>query len=556
MTTKSIYDKYKKNSIRGNTMESLCKISTDILDLFRKKWINGNQKSYDKFIKDIILCCILTEIAVQYSHKRMVYTLPFAKFEHIISALYKKGDSYTYYRNFMRSLRKGNEYFYCIELGHMEMNYKTGEKEKVQSVYCTTEKFAKILDRICERKLQFTELNLTALHRNKRGIDKITMFKYETEKKNTVYEFSSLSELFRDIDFSGMTLEDVNKKKKEIKENTKISRIKTIIGLDSCIVGTSNEYKRMAPSDYEYDHKAVFKTEAVKRFAQMDPLAVKDKSLRMSILTMQDIESEMSQNGEFDLYYRRSKYGRLYQFGGYNIQLLSKEHRNEVLDDVCIDIKASFFSLMHNYAKINGYEGDLPYLQRMFDDPDTYRKNVWNDIKKYDLPLKYEYVKTGFTSMGYGAKTSEKQIAAAIKYNQDVALVTIGGYFDKYTPERLVSHPDFKGLRDDVNKVWDFMIKKIKSSGKKFLTNDAGAVINISTSKKNELVTFVYHGMEVKALFAIMSMFDGMKDPYGLLLHDGLYVRRDCMKGITIPMIQEHVFNETGYSLKFSLENA
>lgn len=537
------------------------KISTNILNILRRQWLTrGNALNYEKFIDEVIKGFILTEVLAYHKKGYQVYTLGLRMFLDTIQILRPSINPRGIYYRVMKNLEKKG-YFYCIDTGY-KLENECGEVDSKLSTYCTTEKFAKILDEICKNELQYVKIDINKLHSNKRGITKRTILKYDNGKfgKNHVeYEYTNFHDLCRQICFTGMTLEQVNQKKKELKENSTVARVETIIPIDSCIISTTTAGRFNPPLNYTYSNSTYLDIEEVNEIAKRDcKNDTIDKSERNAILALRriDVIMDHKQEGQIDVYYRSSKYGRLYQFGGYNIQLIPKEYRNKILSIyISIDMKAAFFSLMYNYAKINGYEGELPYLQRMFDDPDAYRKNVWNDIKKYDPQLEYEYVKTGFTAMGYGAKISEKQIEAAVKYNMKTALVAASGYYDKFTPERLAAHPDFKGLGEDIKKVKKFIIKNVKSTKKKRLTNEAGAVINISTCKGKEIIPFVYQGMEVKALFAILSFFDGMKDPCGLLLHDGLYIRRECMVGVTLENIQEHVFNETGYSLKFSLEN-
>ena len=521
-------------------MKCLISIDTDILEIYKYKWDNSPALSYKKFADEVIKCVILTDIKRFHSYGYNVYSLEFSKYSFIIEILRPDVNAYSIYNRIMHDLEQ-EEYFYCIEKG-----YHRSKEDWRPSAYCTTETFIKTLDKISSKKLKYIQFDIKLLHDRKIGIEKAPIYKYNGKEYEKFNDFVN-----KEYDFKGKSIVEIQKIRKEIKQNSIEVRTITRTGLDFCIISESNAKKELRKNS-DSNHNCEINIDKTRMVANLDYMK-SDRKLRANILIARNLVLGMEDDG-YIMNYHHTKHGRLYQ-SGYNLQMMSKELRKEILDKYrSIDVKAAYYSLMYNYAIVNEYPGELPYLKRIYNDPDGYRNAIYEELKTFDPKVTYDYVKTSLTAMGYGARCSEKQIKTAIDNNIKVALVNTEGYENKYTPEKLVSIQDFKGLHEDIVKVKKFMVKKVRESGKKQLTNKAGSVINVS-SKPKEITTSIYQGMEVEVLFAMIDYFkeQNLVDPVGLMVHDEVYIKKNYMEGVTEKSIQNFVFKKTGYMLKFTI---
>lgn len=532
-------------------MECLTSINTDILNSFRTKWINNKfSLSYKKMTADILKAVILTDVARLTLLKCSVYTLEFQKYEREISILRPDINAYKFYITAMHDL-EDEGYFYCIEKGYRSVD-EEGEVFTRPSVYCTHANFINYLSLLYvkNKNITYTSLDLQKFHDKKQGITRNTIYSYQGK------EYNRYNDIRADVAKLGVSIIEFESILKDAKNNNLITtRTETYVPLDDCIVSIGTDYIRKVPLNYSKKETIFINKEMVSWFGDFDYNSSTQR-MKNFILISSNIADEMGEDGSLTVYYHDTKNGRLYLYG-MNLQMMAKEYRNKILSYyVPIDMKAAFFSIMYNYIQQSDYKEDTPYLKRFFDDPDGYRKHLHEQLKEYDPEVEYKYVKTALTSIGYGAHGSEKQVAAAVNFNhKSCALVNTKGYYKKDTPEVLVSLEDFKGVYNELNSFKKFLIKKIKNSGKTKLTNAAGCVTNISSTTADQLISFIYQGIEVTVLLAISDYFKKLRpNSVGLLLHDGLYVLKECISDTIIEDVEQYVLEKTGYSLKFSLE--
>ena len=540
----------------GNCLTS---INTKILDLFQTKWTNNQSAlSYKKLTADILKAIILSDVARYTLRGGKVYTLEFQKYEREISILRPGINAYKFYNTVIHDL-ENEGYFYCIEKGCRSVD-EDGKVYSRPSVYCTNENFINQLQLLYKKKKQrnkkvrgfknptYVSLNLQKIHDRKRGIEKITVKSY----KGT--EYTNYRTFIKTIDFSGSVNHELQH---DIAENSIIVRTDTYIPLNDCTVPTGIKYLPKIPLNYSRKERVRVGKEMVSWFGSLNYMKC-SKRIKNCILIANNIADSMGEDGSLEIYYHDTKNGRQYLFG-MNLQMMAKEYRDKVLNRyVAIDMKAAFFSIMYNYiTKETNYEGDLTYLKRLYEDPDGYRKHLHEELKQYDPKVEYKYIKTALTSVGYGAHASEKQVSAAINFKRANAIVDTTGYYEAYTPEKLAGLDDFKGIYNEFSAFKKFLRKQIKSSGKTQLTNRANCIIDTTTATTEQLISFIYQGIEVSLLLTMDEYFKQKgKNSVGLLLHDGLYVEKKYVKKNTIKDLEKYIFEKTGYSIKLSLETA
>lgn len=282
-------------------------------------------------------------------------------------------------------------------------------------------------------------------------------------------------------------------------------------------------------------------------------------------LVAQNILSYMPDNsGLFTQYYFQSPTGRFYQHG-YNMQMLSKELRERVLTDyTCIDMKACVYFIMYNLANKFEYQGDMDYLSQMINNPDGYRQNVFEKLQEYDSDVEYSYVKNMFTAMAYGARCYEKVIANDMKHHKVDSAIMTSGYTKKDTPIEFSKIEEVSGIQSEIYKLGTFIVNECTHEDR--LVNAAGMLMNKKEANRGEKIAFIVQGVESMLLQTILDIPVELNLPLkcapfaiGLLLHDGLYVRKKyafantgCLNtsGGTC-LLSQYLFERTGFSMKF-----
>ena len=544
-------------------MDVYASIDIEIFKLFHSKWEHLTSLSYNKFATEVLKCIILTDALWNKEQEFNEYALPYYFYERIIKKLRPKIDGYTWYRSIMKSLKE--EYFYVFIPG-----YNLSDDRWSYTYYTGNDNFNDIFfQKIRAKKKGYYKVNITKLSKLQKGICTSVFYNYNGTKS------TNISELYNKYTSIGKSCEEFNEIKRKIKNECIIEK-KLTIGLDECIEGFETKIVKYQPEEYEYTNLVkIINIELVKKTACMslrkttDPLY--DVNYNRIIKTCREISRNMDESGIVSAFYHGATYGRMMQHGG-NLQLLPKEFRKEVLNNyVCVDMDGSYFTLIRNLSKEYKYPHKTPFLDDFFSDAKAYRKKVYEELKAKDPELEYKGVKTCFTAMGYGAHCSEGEVSAAIHFDikrknksgklapvKNVIVKNVGNH-DKYTAERLVENQYFKGLHDEICAIRKFIVKKIKSSGKNELTNAAGRVMKIDKSNRSiDYIVFLIHGLEVTILMElekfVKKMCPDIENPIGLLLHDGIYIKRECMNEITLQMLSEHIFQVFGYSVKYSME--
>lgn len=272
------------------------------------------------------------------------------------------------------------------------------------------------------------------------------------------------------------------------------------------------------------------------------------------------LELMPTRDGRLTQYYHTSPSGRYYQ-SGYSLQLLSKEYRGRVLSDyVDVDMKACAYFILYNLARQNQYEGDLTYLNRMIADPDGYRKSVYERLKAYDRKVTYSYVKTVFTSIAYGARCYEKVVENDLKHKHHHSVpVRTDGYSKKDTPLELVKMEEVSMLKKEIERLGNFLVKKYTDQNG-YITNASKKILNAKNKSKGESLAHIVQGAEAYLLSTLLNYkIDDCPIKYlpfgiGLLLHDGLYLKKEFFKKIQgdgLPSFAEYLEEKTGFLMKF-----
>lgn len=539
-------------------MDIYASIDAGVLELFQKEWETEGKKSYKKYIDDVLSCIALTEALYNRRKEFNEFAIPFHYFSKIIKRLRPElKNPYQKYNEIMKDLT--DKYLDVFIKG-----YHVNDDNWMYTYYTAKEKFDKIFFNDLHRNSKgYKKVNITKLAKLSKGVEQKKIYTYNGE------DYTNLNEFCKKYIPKGVSCPEYNKMKWEIWGNSSV-HIKVVTGLDYCIEKTEERIVNYVPENCVYMHIANANWNIIKEVARMtlqkknDPHF--DQERNNLIRICRELIRNENENGTVSMYYHEADYGRWCQHGN-NLQLMKKEYRKEILNNyTSLDMDASFFSLLYNLAKEKKYKKETPYLKRLCENAKEYRHKVHEDLLKDDPTVEYEDVKRCFTAMGYGASVSVGQVSSAIHFNKPNILIDNVGKNNKYTAERLASHPDFKGLYEEVSDIRNFIGRKIKNelkkSGTNELTNRAGRVINIqSISPKKRtiaIVTFLIHGMEITALKSVMEYIKLMnpeeEQPIGLLLHDGIYIKNECMHGITTEMISDYIQKTINYSVKYSIE--
>lgn len=543
-------------------MDVYASIDIEIFKLFHPKWEQLASLSYNKFATEVLKCIILTDALWNKEHEFNEYALPYYFYERIIKKLRPKIDGYTWYRSIMKKLKE--EYFYVFIPG-----YNLGDERWSYTYYTGKNNFNDIFfQKIRAKKKGYYKVNITKLSKLQKGIYTSVFYNYKGKK------YDNIQSLYNEYILPGMKTDDLNNVRTKIKSEYTVNKVLTI-SLDKCIEGIDTKIVKYQSEEYEYTNFVRINIELVKKTACMslrkttDPLY--DVNYNRIIKTCREISRNMDESGIVSAFYHGATYGRMMQHGG-NLQLLPKAFRKEVLNNyVCVDMDGSYFALIRNLSKEYKYPHKTPFLDDFFSDAKAYREKVYEELKAEDPELEYKSVKTCFTAMGYGAHCSVGEVSAAIHFDikrknksgkltpvKNIIVKNVGNH-DKYTAERLVENKYFKGLKDEITAIKKFIVKKIKSSGKNELTNAAERVIKIDKSNRSiDYIVFLIHGIEVTILMElekfVKKMCPDIENPIGLLLHDGIYIKKECMNEITLQMLSEHIVQVFGYSVKYSME--
>ena len=515
-------------------------------EIYNDRVANWRTMSVNIFRHEICACIMLTDICNEIilgNANPQRFTIDTAKYISVLAAM---GASQTnLYRVVLRIQNSLTDYFECISVGY----YMKEAAVSAPTYYAVTAKLDKIIDKIIINKSSYYGYNLEKIDS---GCKMEKVYKY----KGCI--FPSYHDIVKTLPVKFGEYAAVLKAVKDITNVYFIPKS----GLDSAITNIFDsrvfKNKFINSNDICVEHTAKISLDAVKTLREYEMERAENKNI-LHILNV--IMMNANSNGTYKQQYYRSSHGRLYQHG-FSMQMLNSDYRDLILHDYQdVDIKAATFSILWNYARENGIHDDkMPTLYRYTKEPDVFRATILKKLRYYDNDVTMKYVKDVLNAIAFGARFNESRVLYDIKNHTKYSIpVSLEGYENTETPLHIVSLNEITSLVEEVK----YITKKL---AKKF-TDKSGALVNakqLVQEHKTRMpygkkLSHLYQGAEVRVLETIMKYpINGKKlidIPYavGLLLHDGIYIKKDIVKTIdNILPLDLYIEKKLGYVLKFS----
>lgn len=515
-------------------------------EIYNDRVANWRTMSVNIFRHEICACIMLTDICNEIilgNANPQRFTIDTAKYISVLAAM---GASQTnLYRVVLRIQNSLTDYFECISVGY----YMKEAAVSAPTYYAVTAKLDKIIDKIITNKSSYYGYNLEK-------IDSGCKMEKVYEYKGCI--FPSYHDIVKTLP---VKFGEYAAALKAVKDITNVYSIPKS-GLDSAITNIFDsrvfKNKFINSNDICVEHTAKISLDAVKTLREYEMERAENKNI-LHILNV--IMMNANSNGTYKQQYYRSSHGRLYQHG-FSMQMLNSDYRDLILHDYQdVDIKAATFSILWNYARENGIHDDkMPTLYRYTKEPDVFRATILKKLRYYDNDVTIKYVKDVLNAIAFGARFNEARVLFDIKNHTKYSIpVSLEGYENTETPLHIVSLNEITSLVEEVK----YITKKL---AKKF-TDKSGALVNakqLVQEHKTRMpygkkLSHLYQGAEVRVLETIMKYpINGKKlidIPYavGLLLHDGIYIKKDIVKTIdNILPLDLYIEKKLGYVLKFS----
>lgn len=271
---------------------------------------------------------------------------------------------------------------------------------------------------------------------------------------------------------------------------------------------------------------------------------------------LQGIKNGIDENGWLKVYYKKNFHGRYY-CKGRSVQQLPAELRRILFSDyVEIDMKCAIYTVLYNLA-LKFAITDIPCIAELAIHSDEKRSELYEKYRKIDPNLTEEYIKIFLTSLSYGANVAPDYIVNAMK-NSKIKCVPldIDGYEDRFFPLALAEDEFIINLVKEIRRVVKMLSKVFteKRDGRKYLINLYGdAMLLDRQATLGKRLAHMYQSIESTVLMKVLEYKD-IRENAGLLLHDGLYIRRDCISKININDISKFIYNELGYQVIYELK--
>lgn len=515
-------------------------------EIYNDRVANWRTMSVNIFRNEICACIMLTDICNEIilgNANPQRFTIDTAKYISVLAAM---GASQTnLYRVVLRIQNSLTDYFECISVGY----YMKEAAVSAPTYYGVTAKLDKIIDKIITNKSSYYGYDLEK-------IDSGCKMEKVYEYKGCI--FPSYHDIVKTLP---VKFGEYAAALKAVKDITNVYSIPKS-GLDSAITNIFDsrvfKNKFINSNDICVEHTAKISLDAVKTLREYEMERAENKNI-LHILNV--IMTNANSNGTYKQQYYRSSHGRLYQHG-FSMQMLNSDYRDLILHDYQdVDIKAATFSILWNYARENGIHDDkMPTLYRYTKEPDVFRATILKKLRYYDNDVTMKYVKDVLNAIAFGARFNESRVLYDIKNHTKYSIpVSLEGYENTETPLHIVSLNEITSLVKEVK----YITKKL---AKKF-TDKSGALVNakqLVQEHKTRMpygkkLSHLYQGAEVRVLETIMKYpINGKKlidIPYavGLLLHDGIYIKKDIVKTIdNILPLDLYIEKKLGYVLKFS----
>lgn len=515
-------------------------------EIYNDRVANWRTMSVNIFRHEICACIMLTDICNEIilgNANPQRFTIDTAKYISVLAAM--DASQTNLYRVVLRIQNSLTDYFECISVGY----YMKEAAVSAPTYYGVTAKLDKIIDKIITNKSSYYGYDLEK-------IDSGCKMEKVYEYKGCI--FPSYHDIVKTLP---VKFGEYAAALKAVKDITNVYSIPKS-GLDSAITNIFDsrvfKNKFINSNDICVEHTAKISLDAVKTLREYEMERAENKNI-LHILNV--IMMNANSNGTYKQQYYRSSHGRLYQHG-FSMQMLNSDYRDLILHDYQdVDIKAATFSILWNYARENGIHDDkMPTLYRYTKEPDVFRATILKKLRYYDNDVTMKYVKDVLNAIAFGARFNESRVLYDIKNHTKYSIpVSLEGYENTETPLHIVSLNEITSLVEEVK----YITKKL---AKKY-TDKSGALVNakqLVQEHKTRMpygkkLSHLYQGAEVRVLETIMKYpINGKKlidIPYavGLLLHDGIYIKKDIVKTIdSILPLDLYVEKKLGYVLKFS----
>ena len=271
---------------------------------------------------------------------------------------------------------------------------------------------------------------------------------------------------------------------------------------------------------------------------------------------LEGIKNGMDENGYLKTTYRKNFQGRYY-CKGLSIQQLPSELRSRLFSEYAeIDMKCAIYTVLYNLALKFAIDG-IPCITELAIHPDEKRNELFNKYKGLDPNLTQDYIKTFLTSLSYGANASPDYIATALSRSSMRCIpLDIDGYSDKLCPLALAEDEFIVSLIKEIRKVVKMLSKVFteKRNGKRYLINLYGnALLLDRQATLGKRLAHMYQSIESTVLMKVLEYKD-IAENAGLLLHDGLYIRKQCISKINMTEISDFIYKELGYKILYEIK--
>lgn len=285
--------------------------------------------------------------------------------------------------------------------------------------------------------------------------------------------------------------------------------------------------------------------------------------IQRQMFTLNCILAHTDENGIMTQKYYESEHGRVYQ-RGYNLQGLPSEIREDILSDyACVDMKAATFSILSNYAMKQGIPAEeIKTLTEFSKDPDSFRKKIYTALQADDKHLKREYVKKCLNAMAFGANMNEYRVVRDIcNGTRYTVCARFDGWHTSSTPPNMAANPIVKSLGYEIRNLTKKLVKKNTKKGKLYNYKKQPLQLKGERRSLGKKLVHIYQGIESVILEALYSYeIDGQRlidtdTGVGLLLHDGIYIRKDLLAKIDeAGGFSSYIKEKFDYDIRFSLE--
>ena len=287
----------------------------------------------------------------------------------------------------------------------------------------------------------------------------------------------------------------------------------------------------------------------------IESLKVKDIDPQVRKI-LEGIKNGIDDSGYLRTTYKRNFQGRYY-CKGLSIQQLPSDLRRYLFSDyVEMDMKCAIYTVLYNLA-LKFSIHNIPCIKELAIHPDEKRMELYNKYKDLDPDLTLDYIKTFLTSISYGANASPDFIVNALKYPKLKCVpLQIDGYGERLIPLVLAEDRFVTALIKEIREVTKMLSKVFTEvrNGRKYLINMYGnALLLDRTATLGKRLAHLYQSIESQVLMKVLE-YDRVAENTGLLLHDGIYIRKSYISKINIIDISNFIYSKLGYKILYEIK--